>query len=195
MGHEPAFKIRHPECLGIQPAERDVFWQSLSNAHGRLYFAGHDHFYDHMRLDDGDGDPANDLHQMVVGTGGAPLHPDNAYDGINDFWTPVRIFHEQQFGYVKVEIDGLKATATWWHRVGAGTYASTSDTFAYTVPLPAITLACSIAGGQLTLAWMAGTLQTAPNANGPYVDVPRASSPLLITNCIDPRRFYRLRLN
>ena len=65
LGHIPAFKLYHQDCLGLYAPERDAFWNSLSNAHARIYFGGHDHFYDHARLDDGDGSSFNDLRDMT----------------------------------------------------------------------------------------------------------------------------------
>ena len=84
FGHEPAFQAQHTDCLDDYVANRDAFWASLGDAGGRTYFAGHDHFYDHARVNDGDGDPDNDLHQYIVGTAGAPLRDwSPPYNGAN----------------------------------------------------------------------------------------------------------------
>ncbi len=136
MGHEPAFKLNHTDCLDDYPSNRNVFWTSLRDSGCRLYFAGHDHFYDHIRLDDQDGNPDNDVHQMIVGTAGAPFHSDDRYNGNNAPWTPVRLRHEAQYGYVLVELDGLNVTATWYHRIAPNSYAPGGDVFSYTVPDP-----------------------------------------------------------
>ena len=133
FGHLPAFKANHADCLDDYPAERDAFWNSLRAANAGAYFAGHDHFYDHARIDDGDGNPDNDAHQLIVGSGGAPFHTSYAYDGINWPWTPVNEFHEAQYGYTLVEIDGPQVTMTFYHRTGANTWAATSDSWTYTV--------------------------------------------------------------
>ena len=63
-GHEQAFRALHTDCLDYFPAQRDAFWAAIKNAGGRTYFCGHDHFYDHARVDDGDGNPDNDIHQF-----------------------------------------------------------------------------------------------------------------------------------
>jgi predicted phosphodiesterase len=134
FGHEPAFKVEHADCLGSYPDDRNAFWSSIAAAGGRSYFAGHDHFYDHARLDDGDGDANNDLHQFVVGTGGAPFYSGGAYDGDNGPWTPAGISHDAEYGYLLVEIDGLGVTMTFKQVAGGGAY----DTFSYrAVPEPA----------------------------------------------------------
>ncbi|KKL56257.1 hypothetical protein LCGC14_2247220, partial [marine sediment metagenome] len=134
FGHAPAFKVDHNDCLDDYPTERNAFWDSIVNAGGRSYFAGHDHFYDHARLDDIDGDPDNDVHQYIVGTGGAPIYSGGPYDGDNGSWTPQGIKHEGQYGYVLVEVDGPTATLTWKHRTQAGVYETDTDTFTYTLP-------------------------------------------------------------
>jgi hypothetical protein len=194
MGHEPAFKVHHEDCLDDFPAERDAFWQSLRKVHCRAYFAGHDHFYDHARLDDGDGNPENDVHQFIVGTAGAPLHPDGAYDGINDFWTPQRLWHEEQFGYVVAEIHGRDVRMTWWHRAGDGVYAPGPDVFVYTAPEPDVVLRYAFSKGRLVLRWPKGRLQHAASITGPYRDVPRASSPYVVRHLTKERGFFRVRI-
>ena len=133
FGHEPAFKLVHEDCLDDYPENRDTFWDSIADAGGRAYFAGHDHFYDHSRLDDGDANPDNDLHQYIVGTAGAPLYTDGSYDGNNGIWTPIRIMHEQEYGYVLVEIDGATATLTWKHRTAPNQFEATDDVLQYTL--------------------------------------------------------------
>ena len=193
MGHQPAFKVNHDDCLDDYPANRNAFWNSLSNAHCRIYFAGHDHFYDHMRLDDGDGDSRNDLHQFIVGTAGAPLSADSyPYNGDNSGWTPARVLHEQQYGYVIVEIDGYQATATWHHRVGSNAYAATAEIFAYDArPL----IKASYADGRLMMKWSgAATLQSASELAGTFTDVPGAAPPYTVTNTGSSAQFYRLRV-
>ena len=138
FGHLPAFKANHPDCLDDYPADRDTFWKGLKNANVRAYFAGHDHFYDHARIDDGDGNADNDVHQLIVGSGGAPFHTSYSYNGANTAWTPVNQFHEAQYGYSLVEIDGPAVTMTFYKRTGANTYAPTTDVWRYTVERPPI---------------------------------------------------------
>ncbi|MBU1693959.1 MAG: metallophosphoesterase [Verrucomicrobia bacterium] len=133
FAHLPAFKVSHADTMDDYPADRDLFWSSLSNSGARAYFCGHDHFYDHARLDDGDGNTNNDVHQFVVGTAGAPLYTDGSYNGSNGVWTPLRQLHEQEYGYVLVEINGLDVTYTWKHRISPGVYGTSSDVMAYHV--------------------------------------------------------------
>jgi hypothetical protein len=192
MGHEPAFSVNHADCLDDVAAARDTFWNILSNAACRVYFCGHDHFYDHMRLDDGDGDPSNDVRQMIVGSGGAPFHADSAYDGTNSVWTPTRVRHAMTNGYVAVEIDGPVATLTWYQRTTPGNYVATSDVFSYSLA-PAI--AFSSSNGVLTLTWSGGgTLQSAPGVASPWTAVTNARSPYVTSVQGGPGILYRVQL-
>jgi len=145
FGHEPAFKVRHSDCLDDYPDNRDTLWHSIAAEGGRVYFCGHDHFYDHARLDDGDDNPDNDLHQFVVGTAGAPLRGDGSYNGSNGAWTPQRVYHERQFGYVLVEVEGSVATLSWKHRIAAGVYEIAGDVFTYTAGY----ISCCIVRGDI----------------------------------------------
>ncbi len=134
FGHMPAFKANHTDCLDDYPTQRDAFWTSLRNAGSRAYFCGHDHFYDHMRVNDGDGNTANDVHQLIVGGGGAPLYTTFAYDGVNTIWSPTNVYHENQYGFTVVEVDSLTVTITAYHRTGANAYSPSGDIWTYTVP-------------------------------------------------------------
>jgi len=122
FGHEPAFQADHEDCLDDYPAKRDRFWASIERAGGRTYFCGHDHFYNHATVDD-NGNPANDVHQYIVGTAGAPLYRwSPPYKGDNSDYTVEKIYHARKHGYVLVEIDGLDVTLTWMQRTGPGQY-------------------------------------------------------------------------
>lgn len=132
-GHEPAFKLLHTNCMGACPEERNTFWESLIAAGVKIYFCGHDHFYDHAVIDDGDDNPHNDIHQVIVGTASS-LHQDAGFDGDNGRWTPNRIFHEEKNGYVLVELEGDDVQFTWKHRIEPNvfTYGGDSSRFVTT---------------------------------------------------------------
>ena len=116
-GHEAAFRALHTDCLDNRPDERDKFWASIRNAGGRTYFTGHDHFYDHARIDDGDGNPDNDIHQYIVGSAGAvPYSWSPPYLGDNSYYTVEQLYHTENYGYVLAEVDGLNVTLTWIQR-------------------------------------------------------------------------------
>jgi predicted phosphodiesterase len=134
FGHEPAFQALHEDCIGTEPRVRDKFWASIAKAGGRTYFCGHDHFYDHARVDN-DGDPANDVHQYIVGTAGAPLYRwSPPYKGDNSDYTVDKIYHARKHGYVLVGVDGFDVTLTWMQRTGPGKYQP-KETFSYTAVL------------------------------------------------------------
>jgi len=132
FGHEPAFKAAHEDCLDSYPSDRDAFWASIGQAGGRVYLCGHDHFYDHARIDDQDGNPDNDLHQCIIGTAGAPLVVfDGIYDGSNSGMIPRQQYYASTYGYVVVDIDGLNVTLTWMQRVDVDDYVA-METWSYT---------------------------------------------------------------
>lgn len=116
-GHEPAFRAFQREVLDKYPADRDAFWTSLKNAGARTYLCGHDHFYDHAHVDDGDGDPDNDIHQYTIGTAGAPLYSwSPPYDGNNSNYIVEQVHHAERYGYVLVDVNDLDVTLTWMQR-------------------------------------------------------------------------------
>lgn len=131
--HEPAFKLVHNDCLGKYPAERNKFWETLKKAGARVYFCGHDHVFDHARIDDGDGNPDNDIHQYVGSPGGGRLYHGGKYDGINAPYTPERIFHEEQYGYIVCEIKGPNVKVAWKRRVNTNVFEE-AESWSYTVP-------------------------------------------------------------
>jgi hypothetical protein len=154
FGHLPAFSVYHTDTLASHATERNIFWSSLAAAGARIYFAGHDHLYNHARLDDGDGNPDNDVHQFVVGTAGAPLYTwSGTYGGDKGSWTPQRVYYESNYGYALVEVDGQKVTITWKHRVSPGVYQAGGDVFSYTAgsstttPLSSVAIEGRAAGG------------------------------------------------
>ncbi len=127
FGHVPAFKVHHTSCLDNYAAERDAFWGSLKDAGCRVYACGHDHFYDHAVVDDGDGDGDNDIHQYVVGTAGAPLRDwSPPYDGSNSGMRVEQRLNRKRYGYLLVEVlDDENLCVTWYERDPAdGKYAA-----------------------------------------------------------------------
>ena len=156
FGHTPAFQAYHDDCLDDYPEKRDIFWAGLRNAGARTYFCGHDHFYDHARVDDGDGDPNNDIHQYIVGTAGANFYSFTPpYDGNNGDYTVEQWYHQAWYGYVLVEVDGLDVTLSWMERYmispdGEWGYQA-NEVWTYTVP-PARMTVVSPNGGESLVA-------------------------------------------
>jgi hypothetical protein len=134
FGHVPAFKALHEDCLDDFPRDRDRFWQTLVRYGARTYMCCHDHFFDRARIDDGDGDPDNDIQQLIVATAGGPLYPDPDYDGDNGLYTPINLYHAKQFGYIVVDVNDLDVRMTWMQRdtaaLGKGTYFA-ADSWSY----------------------------------------------------------------
>jgi predicted phosphodiesterase len=129
-GHEPAFKLLHTNCMGAYPDERNIFWESLIDAGAKIFFCGHDHFYDHAVINDGDDDPLNDIHQVIVGTASS-LHQDGSFDGDNGRWTPDSIFHAKRNGYVLVEVEDGDVQFTWKHRLEPFVFENGGDSYSY----------------------------------------------------------------
>jgi autotransporter-associated beta strand protein len=136
QAHRPLFHVSsHYDTLDNQTlanqTARNAFVTSLKNAGGRSYFTGHDHLYDHARLDDG-GATYNDFQQFVVGSGGAPTNGAPSYswgNWTNPTTTPTPVSYDLTYGYLTVDIDGPNATYTWYRRnttdLGvAGTYSA-----------------------------------------------------------------------
>jgi hypothetical protein len=146
FGHEPAFKIFHEDCLDDYPNERNAFWESITSVCGRTYFCGHDHFYNHTRIDDGDGNLANDIHQFDVATSGSSFyHWEGSYDGDNTPFSPRLIYHEEDtYGYLLGEVDGSEVTLTWKKRTAPGVYEAGSDIFTYAAACTPSTPPCPV---------------------------------------------------
>ncbi len=192
FSHPPAFKLIHRDCLGTHPAQRDALWRSLARAGCRMYFCGHDHVYDHTRLDDGDGNPDNDLHQFIAGTGGSAFYPDSVYDGANGMWTPVRIQHEVDYGYLLVEVDGDVVTTRWKRRIAPFVFEPSADVFSYVARRPHL-LRVRPSQERLTLVWNTpAILQASPELSGGWTNIPSATSPYVIDRAQHQRLFFRL---
>ena len=132
MGHMPAFAVGHKDCLDDYPDQRNEFLASITRAGRRMYFCGHDHFFDHISADD-DGDPSNDIHQLIVGTGGAPLREnDGKYAGDNSPYTITPVARAAKYGYMIVDVDGIEVNTTWVERIDANDYQS-RNTWGYSV--------------------------------------------------------------
>ena len=130
MGHEPAFSVKHKDCLDDNVEQRNEFLDSITRKGGRMYFCGHDHFYDHL-LADHDGDPSNDIHQFIVGTAGAPIYTyDGNYAGDNEPYALTHIAGAAKHGYLTVSVNGTDVTTTWVERIGEKDYQP-RDTWSY----------------------------------------------------------------
>jgi hypothetical protein len=127
--HEPAYALSggHSDCLDDYIAERDVFINSIINAGGKTYFCGHDHVYDHAKINIDE----EWFHQFIVGTGGAPLHWVDIGGGYIES-NVERVKHIRNYGYLVVEIDGLTVTMTFKSRTAENTFVE-KDVFSYEI--------------------------------------------------------------
>lgn len=134
MGHEPAFMDgMHKDTMDASPAKRDAFWESLIKAGSRVFFCGHDHFYDHMTITRATGTPGPEMQQFTAGTAGAPFYKEGEYAGNNVGWTLKQAKHiDKTYGYMLVQIDGKKAKVQFKGRTAPGKY-EVMDEFEYSV--------------------------------------------------------------
>ncbi|HEY3781246.1 MAG TPA: metallophosphoesterase [Fimbriimonadaceae bacterium] len=134
FAHKMAFKSgNHVDGMNTVPEARDKFLTSLSNAGGRMVFFGHDHLYDHETALK-TGWPANKaIHQVVVGTGGAPFVHGKNQEATDGNWALTHLGHvEGKIGYVVVDIAGPKVTVTYKAESAPNKF-ETADSFSYTV--------------------------------------------------------------
>jgi hypothetical protein len=124
------------DCLDDEPDARNLFWESISQAGARLYLCGHAHCYSRTRLDDGDGNPNNDVQQVILNS------CDKVYGllemttaGDKGHWRQLLSDHEQTsgtYGYLLVQVDDRNVQCSWKRRVAAGLFEAT-DIFSYSL--------------------------------------------------------------
>lgn len=131
-GHEPAFETGHKDCLAFYPIDRDLFWDSIGRAGARIYFCGHDHYYNRALIPDKRG---NQIWQIIVSAGGGSLRKwSGAYK--DDKRVQGEYHNGDHHGYILVTVEGMKATVKWKALVKPGTMDAWQilDTFAYSIP-------------------------------------------------------------
>jgi len=130
FGHEPAFEANHKDNLSFYPERRDRFWDGIGKAGARLYFCGHDHFYNRALIADRNGNP---IRQIIAGTGGGRL---KKWSGRYKERQRVsgEYHNERHHGYVLVTVDGPRVRLEWRAIVDvAGPQWRVLDTFSYTI--------------------------------------------------------------
>jgi len=135
-GHEPAFvpggSHTRNESLAAYPHSRDQMWESLAGAGARVYLCGHDHFYDHMKVQR---NATPEMHQFTAGTAGAPFYSHKPYPEDED-WRLKQIKHADfVYGYILITIEGNAATIAFKGRNPNGEYV-VKDSFHYTASSP-----------------------------------------------------------
>lgn len=131
-GHEPAFETGHKDNLAFYPKERDLFWDSIGRAGDRIYFCGHDHFYNRALIPDNTG---NQIRQIIAGTGGGHLR---TWSGIyKDKRVQGESHNGDHHGYILVTVEGPKVTVVWKALMKPGTMGAWHilDTFTYFIPV------------------------------------------------------------
>ncbi|MEN6318406.1 MAG: metallophosphoesterase [Syntrophaceae bacterium] len=108
-GHEPAFETNHKDNLSFFPKERDIFWDSIGRAGARIYFCGHDHFYNRAVIQDSIGNP---IRQIIGGTGGGSL---KRWSGTykDDKRVQGEYHNGDHHGYILVMVTGNNVKILW----------------------------------------------------------------------------------
>jgi len=132
FGHKMAFKSgNHVDGMNTVPDARDKFLESLSNAGGVTVFFGHDHLYDHLTASEAGWAEGRVMHQVVVGTAGAPFVHGKSAEAMDGKWKLSHLGHvEGRLGYCVVDIDGAKVTVTFKAENSSGVFEE-ADKFSY----------------------------------------------------------------
>jgi len=109
FGHEPAFQACHIDNLSFYPEKRDRFWDSIGASKAKIYFCGHDHFYNRALIPDSKG---NAVWQIIAGTGGGKLR---SWSGTYKDGDRIQCkYHNNDLhGYVLVTVDGARVKSEW----------------------------------------------------------------------------------
>jgi len=127
FGHFPAFGVMHRDNLSCNSATRDALWESIGMNSGRLYFCGHDHFYDRVEVADPTG---VNIQQVLVGNGSAPFY--NYSGGYSDKRVKPQKRILSKPGYLVVTVNGARISAKL-KTLDDGKFI-VSDKFGYTLP-------------------------------------------------------------
>ncbi len=130
-GHEPAFELHHKDNLACFPGLRDTFWDSIGKAGARIYFCGHDHFYDRALIADSRGRP---IRQMIGGSAGGKRRTWSGVYREADRITG-EYHNDELYGYILVTVAGPDVTVRWkalTHPEDDHSW-QVLDTFSYTV--------------------------------------------------------------
>lgn len=153
-GHCPAFSMYHVDSLALNPAERNTFWNSIGRAGGCLYFASHDHFYNHARARDIHG---LWIHQIIPGSAGAPLY---SWSGTYLEAPRVQgIAYDMNYGYVVIDIEGYEVRSVFKERIetiDGVQYTEYDDVLTYTAWIPGEGLPLSTATTLIAVLAAAG---------------------------------------
>lgn len=131
FGHEPAFEVNHRDNLAFFRKDRDLFWDSIGKAGARIYFCGHDHFYNRAMIPDNAG---NQIRQIIAGTGGGKLRNWSGMYKDNER-VKGEYHNSDHHGYILVAVEGKNATVVWKALMDQNMDAwQILDTFTYSIP-------------------------------------------------------------
>lgn len=135
FAHKMAFYSgHHTDGLPTVPAARDALIKSLVNAGSRVIFFGHDHLYDHLAAKLPGWPDGKAMHQVVVGTAGAPFVKGKTMTDPDEDWNITHIARvEQKLGYVVVDVNGNHVKLVFKAESSPGVFEA-ADTLEYDLP-------------------------------------------------------------
>ncbi len=121
MAHMPLWKTKHDDVFDSDA--RDTFINTIAAKGGRVFFSGHDHFYDHSKVLTEDG---LDFHQFIVGTAGASLRTWSGEYGRAD---AEMVSQESSYGYALVTVFDNLASIEFKKQEGSSFIKADSYTY------------------------------------------------------------------
>jgi len=113
FGHEPAVQAQSPDCLAAGCTNRDLFLKSITEAGCKIYFCGHDHFYNRGRVNAKNG---LNIMQTIAGACGAPFTDWDGVYGQNygeQSMASNCYYSARTNGYILVTVSNFNARAEW----------------------------------------------------------------------------------
>jgi len=134
FAHKLAFFAgHHDDGFNKEPEVRNTMMQSLSDAGCHMVLFGHDHFYDHeLALKDG-WPESRAIHQVIVGTAGAPFVTGAvaAQTPTDGDWKLTHLGHDEgAIGYAVVDVVGNHVSVVYKSEKTPGDF-ETTDSFSY----------------------------------------------------------------
>lgn len=134
FAHKLAFFAgNHNDGFNAEPAVRDTIMQSLSDAGCHMVLFGHDHFYDHELALKNGWSETRAIHQVIVGTAGAPFVMGAAakQTPTDGDWKLTHLAHgEGALGYAVIDVDRNHVSVVYKSEKSPGDF-ETTDSFSY----------------------------------------------------------------
>lgn len=132
FAHKLAFFAgHHDDGFNQEPDVRDSMMKSLSDAGCHMILFGHDHFYDHELALKNGWPESRAIHQVIVGTAGAPFVHGTSTAPSDGDWKLTHLGHgEGALGYAVIDIDGNHVSVVYKTEKSPGDFEP-ADSFSY----------------------------------------------------------------